>query len=452
MSNVKVRFPPSPTGFCHVGTARMALINYLFAKKHGGQIIFRSEDTDKERSSKEFEQDIVDSIQWLGLDWDEFFRQSERTPIYVELIQKLISEDKAYISEEDSKKNAGEKVRIVRLRNPGKVITFSDIIRGEITFDTTELKDFAIARAIDDPLYHLTVVIDDALMGITHVIRGEEHISNTPRQILIQEALGYERPIYAHYPLFLGSDRSKLSKRTGDTAVREYRDAGFLSDALRNYIGVLGWTPPSGREILSLEEMISDFDLKDLHKSGAVFDMEKLRWFNREYLLKMRDDDFEAEALRRLQNSLAARNISWDEATARKLMPLLRERTHVWSDIETMVEAGELDLFFADPQPEVAAIPQKGTSPQDAVKHLRSASELLSAVSDEEFSDAEKVKAAVWPYAEQEGRGAVLWPLRFSLSGLQKSPDPFMMASTIGKASTLRRINTAITLLDSRAQ
>jgi len=387
-----------------------------------------------------------------GPHWDEFFRQSERTSIYEERIKKLIDEDNAYISEEESKKNAGEKVRVVRLRNPGKVVAFTDVIRGEISFDTTELKDFAIARAIDDPLYHLTVVIDDALMGITHVIRGEEHISNTPRQILIQEALGYERPVYAHYPLFLGSDRSKLSKRTGDTAVREYRDAGFLPEALRNYIGVLGWTPPSGKEILSLDEMIAEFDLKDLHKSGAVFDTEKLRWFNREYLLKMRADDFDAEALRRLEPVLQSRQVVWDEGIAHKLLPLLRERTSVWSDIEALAGAGELDLFFADPEMEVAAIPQKGTSSQDAVKHLRATMQLLSVLSDEDLSDPEKVKAAVWSYAEQEGRGAVLWPMRFSLSGRQKSPDPFMIASTIGKEATLRRLATAIHLLDNTAQ
>lgn len=452
MSSVKVRFPPSPTGYCHVGTARMALINYLFAKKHGGGIVFRIEDTDKERSTKEFENDLIDSFQWLGLDWDEFFRQSERTPIYVKLIQKLIAEDKAYISEEESKKTPGQKVNIVRLRNPGTRITFEDIVRGEISFDTTELGDFALARAIDDPLYHLTVVIDDALMGITHVIRGEEHISNTPRQILIQQALGYSRPIYAHYPLFLSADRAKLSKRKGDVAVKEYRAEGFLPEAMLNFIGTLGWTPPSGKEILSLDEMIQQFELTDLHKSGAVFNMEKLRWFNREYLLKMREDDFEAAVVEQLQGALSTRSVLWDECTARKLVPLIRERISVWEDIRTLAGEGEFDYFFADPEPMVSDIPQKNTNPTDTSRHLKRVGDLLELLSDDDFSNPEKIKAAVWPYAEEEGRGNVLWPLRYSLSGRAKSPDPFMIASIIGKAAALRRLAHAIELLASMAQ
>src|SRR3989338_2734345 len=187
--SVKVRFPPSPTGYCHVGTARMALINYLFARKNDGYIVFRSEDTDRERSTREYEADIVESIKWLGLSWDEFFRQSERRERHKGAIDALLKEDKAYISKEESKREPGTEVSIVRLRNPNVSITFSDIVRGDITFDTTELGDFAIARSVDDPLYHLAVVVDDAEMQITHVIRGEEHISNTPRQILIQEAL-----------------------------------------------------------------------------------------------------------------------------------------------------------------------------------------------------------------------------------------------------------------------
>ena len=285
MSSVRVRFPPSPTGLCHVGTARMAVLNYLFAKKNGGTIFFRSEDTDKERSKPEYEEDIKEQLMWLGLSWDEFSRTSELVAVHSAAMQKLVDEDKAYISKEESTKEPGKTVEIVRLRNPGKIVTFADEIRGEITFDTTELKDFALGRAIDDPLFHFAVVVDDATQGITHVIRGEDHISNTPRQILIQEALGYSRPVYAHYPLLLGADRSKLSKRMGDVAVRSYREMGFLPQALLNYIANVGWTPPSGKEILSLEEMVQEFELKDLHKSGAVFDMEKLRWYNRHYLL-----------------------------------------------------------------------------------------------------------------------------------------------------------------------
>ena len=228
MNTVRVRFPPSPTGYCHVGTARMAILNYMFAKRNNGTIIFRSEDTDKERSTREFEDDIIEQLHWLDLSWDEFYRTTELVGTHTKELQKLIDEDSAYLSEEESKKEPGKMARVVRMRNPGKVVTFTDVIRGEITFDTTELKDFTIARAIDDPLYNFAVVVDDASNGITHVIRGEDHISNTPRQILIQEALGYPRPLYAHYPLHLGADKSKLSKRTGDVAVRSYREKGYL--------------------------------------------------------------------------------------------------------------------------------------------------------------------------------------------------------------------------------
>ena len=195
MASIRVRFPPSPTGLCHVGTARMAMVNYLFARRRGGTIIFRSEDTDKERSRKEYEDDIIEQLHWLGLDWDEFARTSERVARHKEAMTQLVADNKAYVSKEESTKEPGTFVEVVRLRNPGRSITFSDEIRGDITFDTTELGDFVIGRRIDDPLYHLAVVVDDSDMAITHVIRGEEHISNTPRQILIQEACGFSRPI-----------------------------------------------------------------------------------------------------------------------------------------------------------------------------------------------------------------------------------------------------------------
>ena len=445
---VRVRFPPSPTGYCHVGTARMALINYFFARKNGGTIVFRSEDTDRERSTREYEDDIVESIRWLGLSWDEFYRQSERLERHTASIEKLISEDKAYVSKEESKREPGKEVSVVRLRNPGTSITFTDIVRGDITFDTTELGDFTIARALDDPLYHLAVVVDDAEMHITHVIRGEEHISNTPRQILIQEALGYERPQYAHYPLFLSSERSKLSKRKGDVAVREYRAQGYLAEALINFIGTLGWTPPSGREVLSLQEMIDEFELKDLHKSGAVFNTEKLRWFNRQYVERMNMDSFTEYASPVLHEALEKRIVAPEEGKLRALMPLIQERVSVASDIEQLVAEGELDAFFLNPTLEAQRIPERRSNASDAARHLLFASSLLSKLTPAEWN-AEGLKASLWEYATKEGRGAVLWPLRYALSGKERSPDPFTIAALIGKEGTLSRIHGAIELLQS---
>ncbi len=445
--NCKVRFPPSPTGFCHVGTARMAVLNFMFARKNGGTIVFRSEDTDRERSKDEFEEDIKEQLTWLGLGWDEFERQSARVEIHTEALKRLVAEDKAYVSEEPSKNDPNVTVRVIRLRNPGKSITFTDMIRGDITFDTTELKDFVIARSETDPLYHFAVVMDDHDMGVTHVIRGEDHISNTPRQILIQEALGFSRPFYAHYPLHLGADKSKLSKRTGDVAVKSYREKGYLPEALLNYIAHLGWTPPSGREIMSLDEMIAEFDIGDLHKSGAVFDMEKLRWYNREYLLRLSDEAFKDGAFETLKSALYLRTIAWDEEIGNRVLPILKERISVWSDIVDQVNEGEYDYFFADPEPHADSIPQKGDDAGTALRHLNWAYEALHAAPSESFNDVSRLKDVMWDYATAEGRGSVLWPLRFSLSGRAKSPDPFTIASLIGKDATLRRIERARALL-----
>lgn len=449
MKPVKVRFPPSPTGYCHVGTARMAVINYLFAKKHGGTIFFRSEDTDIERSRREYEEDIKEQLAWLGLSWDHFSRDTEMVEQHKGALAKLIAEDKAYISEEESKKEPGTMAQVVRFRNPGSTVTFTDVIRGDITFDTTELGDFVIARSLGEPLYNFSVVVNDAMQGITHIIRGEDHISNTPRQILIQEALGYQRPVYAHYPLLLGSDRSKLSKRTGDVAVRSYREGGFLPVALLNYIAVLGWTPPSGKEILSLDEMVAEFDLADLHKSGAVFDIDKLRWYNREYLLRLDEHAFAEHVLERLRRALTARGITYDERIARGMLDTLKERISTWGDIDRMVEEGEIDFFFTAPKLAKGDIPGKGSDAATARRHLAKVHEFLSAADDEIFASPERLKGIVWDYATESGRSAVLWPMRFALSGKAKSPDPFTIAVALGKNETLSRLRTAHDILGS---
>jgi len=445
-TKVRVRYPPSPTGYCHIGTARMALLNYMFAKKRGGMIVLRIEDTDRQRSTKEFEEDIKNGLQWLGLSWDDFARQSERLESHKAAIQRLIAEDRAYVSEEESKKEPGKKIAPVRLRNPGTQITFTDIIRGDITFDTADLGDFVIARRVDDPLYHLAVVVDDAEMYITHVIRGEDHISNTPRQILIQEALGYERPAYAHFPLHLAADRSKLSKRKGDVAVRDYRAQGFLPEAMLNYLAVVGWTPPSGKEILTLQEMTDEFELADIHKSGGIFDLEKLRWYNRQYLRALEDGVFASAMLPVLQSAMEQRNLSWNGSMARLLMPLIRERVSVARDIADLVAEGEFDFFFSDPQPEATRVPNKKSDAQEAATHLKHAYDAFENIADTGWNE-EALKETLWAYASEKGRGAVLWPLRYALSGRERSPDPFAIAAIIGKEATLRRITNAINVL-----
>lgn len=284
-----VRFAPSPTGPLHIGGARTALFNYIFAKQTGGQFILRIEDTDKERSKPEYEQEIRDGLAWLGIIPDASYRQSERTEIYQKHLDALIKSGAAFVSREKKKEGEGE-VEVVRFKNTNKRVTFHDMVRGEVSFDTTELKDFVIARSVSEPLYHLAVVVDDFEMGITHIIRGEDHISNTPRQILIQEALGVPRPLYAHIPLILATDRSKLSKRKHGEAVSlaHYRAQGIVPAAMVNFLALLGWHPSASdaSEVLSFDELITQFQLERIQKGGAVLDANKLNWFNRQYLKK----------------------------------------------------------------------------------------------------------------------------------------------------------------------
>ncbi|KKS78977.1 MAG: Glutamate-tRNA ligase [Candidatus Azambacteria bacterium GW2011_GWE1_42_9] len=277
------RFPPSPTGNFHVGSARTALFNFLFARKNNGKFILRIEDTDKTRSKKEFEDNIFESLEWLGLKYDEFYRQSDRGKIHRTYIEKMLDDGSIYEAED----------KIIRFKNPNKKVKFNDLVRGEIEFDTTELKDFIIAKSVDEPLYHLAVVIDDFESNITHVIRGEDHISNTPRQILIQETISAPRPIYAHLPLILAPDRSKLSKRKHGESVSldYYRNKGYSPEAMINYLALLGWNPGTEQEIFTLPELINVFDFSRVHKGGAIFDEKKLAWVNRKHfnLGKTRD-------------------------------------------------------------------------------------------------------------------------------------------------------------------
>ncbi len=421
--SVVTRFPPSPTGFLHIGRARTALFNYLYARKNNGKLIFRLEDTDKARSKPEFEQNFYDCLNWLGIKWDneKVIRQSERTEVYKNYVHKMVKEDKAYISKEE---NGNE---VVRFRNPNKKVTFTDLIRGDITFDTTELEDFIIARNINEPLYHLTAVVDDFEGGITHVIRGDDGISNTPRQILIQEAIGAPKPVYAHLPLILAADRSKLSGRHGAVSVTEYKDAGYLPEALTNYLALLGWNPGTEQEIFSMDELIQAFDLTKVNKAGAVFNPEKLKWFNKQYISKMSLDEFKK----------AAAPFATD--VPEKLWPLLKERTIILSELKDL---SEFDFLSKKPDYPKEKLNWKETPANKA--RLEETKKLVESVSD--FTK-ENVKSALWPLAEKEGKGEVLWPLRIALSGKDKSPDPFILCELLGKEESLSRINHAISLL-----
>lgn len=400
-------------------------------------MLLRFEDTDKERSKKEYEEDILQGLAWLGITYDRTVsRQSERTSIYRSYLTTLIQSGHAYEAEESTTER-GKKV--VRFKNPNIRITFQDLIRGDISFDTTELKDFIIARSMDEPLYHLAVVVDDGESGVTHVIRGEDHISNTQRQILILEALGFRRPVYAHIPLILAPNRTKLSKRNFAASVNDYRRLGYLPEAFVNYLALLGWTPAGKREKLPLADIVQEFEIENVHKSGAVFDLEKLKWLNRQYLLEVPDSAFFAEIRHRLP--------SWNENLLKKLLPLFRERVSVWSDVETL--ASEFDFFLRKPDISASALVGKGSSAEDAARHLTKISTFLMLLSDADFSDPERIKNAVWDYASEHGRGNVLWPFRVALSGKERSPDPFFLAHVLGKQETLSRIDSAARILQA---
>lgn len=437
-----VRFPPSPTGFLHIGGARTALFNYLFARRSGGSFLLRIEDTDKERSKKEYEEDIFDMLRWLGLSYDnkEIVRQSERTHLYREHLKRLMESGRAYLSKEEA--GEGKRTLVIRFKNPNKRVSWKDLIRGEVSFDTSDLGDFVVAKSLEEPLYHLAVVADDALTGITHVIRGEDHISNTPRQILLIEALGFPLPEYAHIPLILARDRAKLSKRHGATALRSYLEQGYLPEAVVNYLALLGWNPGTDREIFNLAELAEQFDLSKVQKGGAIFDIEKLNWFNRQYRKLERPE----QAVARLKNFMPADKFSVLEKNY-KMAELIMERVSVLGELKPLFDAGEFDYFFADPEYAPSALVWKGQgSAADAKSCLKEVRKLLEKIPESGFNK-ETVKAAIWPYAEKAGRGEVLWPLRVALSGRDKSPDPFTLSEVLGREATLRRLAGAVNLL-----
>ncbi len=329
---------------------------------------------------------------------------------------------------------------MVRLKNPNKTITFTDLIRGDITFDTTELGDVVVARSIDDALYHLTVVVDDFEMGVTHVLRGEDHISNTPRQILIQEALGFSRPEYAHLPLILAPDRSKMSKRHGAVAVNEYLKEGFLPEAIINYLALLGWNPGTDKEIFTLEELVESFDVGGVQKGGAVFDRQKFLWFNKQHLTKLTDEEYLKKVNEFLPEEIQALP-DFSEERLSKLLPTLRERTEALGEISIAARAGEYDFAFKDPSVSPELLRWKNDSSVEAV--LPRFKKVLELLDTADFSSPDTIKASLWDYVEAEGKGEVLWPLRVALTGLERSPDPFTVAYIIGPVDTKRRIEQA---------
>jgi glutamyl-tRNA synthetase len=441
---IVTRFAPSPTGFLHAGGYRTAIYAFLFARHHKGKFILRIEDTDKERNEKKYEDNILETFDWLNLKYDELYRQSERTDRHEFYLKKLIEEGKAYVSKEEVK-NEGDRAEVIRFKNPNKVVSFEDSIRGKIEFDTTELKDFVIAKSMTEPLFHLAVVVDDFEMGVTHVIRGEEHISNTPRQILIGEAIGAPAFTYAHLPVVLDIDRSKLSKRKGAKPLTYYRDIGYLKEALLNYVSLVGWNPGTEQEIFTEEELINLFDLSQVHKGSAIFDIVKLNWVNKEHMKKMSDESLKTEVLKYIPEELKI--LSTFNKRIDKVLPVIIERISYFGEMKELIDSGEIGYFFISPSydpalllPPAKMLKGKEMNTENIQSILERLHSLLNELNETDWKK-DRIKETIWSYAEEEGRGAVLWPFRVTLSGREKSTDPFTIAEIIGKEETLKRIS-----------
>ncbi len=442
-ARIITRFAPSPTGFLHIGGARSALFNYLYARQNGGKIILRIEDTDLERSKKEYTEGIYKAFKWLGLEFDDAVLQSDNFAVHRKYIEKLIVEGKAYVSKEEVKEE-GQRSEVIRFKNPNKKVTFEDMIKGEVTVDTTDLGDFVIAKSLDEPIFHLSNVVDDMNMGITHVIRGEEHLSNTPRQILIWEAIGEKpRPVYAHIPLILSEKREKLSKRKhGEmVSIEYYEKMSYLPEAMINYIAFLGWNPGTEEEFFSLKELVKSFDISKVQKAGAIFNPEKLLWYNREYIKKLPAEAVEKEIISRLPETYRS------SPNIKKVCDILAERIYVWSDIEKMLADGDVQYFFEQPKlsKEMIIWKKDGTLEQ-AKENLSLVSGILNKIQEQNFS-LEMIKEKLMELAEEKGKGNVLWPLRVALSGKEKSPDPFTLAIVLGKDESIKRIQYATALI-----
>jgi glutamyl-tRNA synthetase len=440
---MRVRFPPSPTGALHIGNARTALYNWLLARGQGGQLVLRIEDTDRERSTPENVQTIFDALEWLGIDWDEGpIHQSANAERHAEVVEQLIASGHAYRSTagpdevkafKERHGNRGfrgedEGTGAVRLRVPDEGATVvNDVIRGESAFENALLDDLVIARGDGTPVYHLAVVVDDADAAITHVVRGADHYSNTPKQMLIQQAMGAPTPVYAHLPLLHGPDGKKLAKRHGATSVQDLRDAGYLPEAVLNYLALLGWGFDEETTFHSIPELQERFSLERVSKSPAVFDEQKLRWMNGRYVRGLDVDDLTSrlEALTGRSGLRGAVEISQDK-------------------ISTLSEFWPLTHFFFDgPADDPAARERVIEAPggREALAAARAALEAVPAPWTQE-----SVANALTDVAERIGvkRKQVFQPLRVALTGTTVSPGIFETVALLGRDETLARVDHAL--------
>ena len=505
---IRVRFAPSPTGLFHLGSARTTLFNYLFARRYGGKFILRIEDTDLERSKKEFEQNILDGIKWLGMQWDEGpemdgrygpYYQTQRGDIYEKYTKKLLQDNNAYycfcteeeldgqrqyqesrglspkysgkcanLSKEEIEKNIKEgKPSVIRFRTPNKKIKFADLIRGDVEVDMELVGDFVIAKNERSPLFALAGLIDDYEMKISHVIRGEDHISNTPRQVAIQQALGFPQPHYAHLSMILGPDRSKMSKRHGATALTEYKEMGYLPEAMVNFMAFMGWNPGDEREIFSLKMLTNEFSIERCQKGGAIFNIARLDFINGFYIRGLSPKNLAEKCLPYFENKNLLQKVNNDSLGILQIQKPTEEFkiietgeivTSEWLEkivvleqqrIKKLSEVSETtDYFFKDKLIfEKELLKWKTYSDSEIKDSLKIAEKVLNSVKEGDWSK-EKLQNQLMPEAEKTGdRGKILSPLRVALTGKKASPGPFEVAEVLGRGKALKRIKEAIEML-----
>jgi len=466
MAQIRTRFAPSPTGYLHIGGARTALFNFLFARHHGGKFILRIEDTDRERSTPEAIQAILDAMQWLELDYDEGpLYQTERYPLYNEKIKELLANGKAYpctctpaeldakrqLAQKEKRKPAYEgtcrpvegvipplpkdKLYTVRFRSPRDgSTTVRDLIKGDVVFDNRELDDLIIARSDGTPTYNFCVVIDDIEMGITQIIRGDDHLSNTPRQIQLYEALGRELPQFAHVPLILGTDKARLSKRHGATSVTAYRDMGYFPDAVVNYLVRLAWSH-GDQEIFSRQELIEQFTLDNVGKSAGVFNPEKFLWVNFQYLKAKPPSRLVEEVI----PFIAAKGypVPQDRAWLEKMVATLQERA------KTLVELVDTAHYYLAEEIIFDEKAAKKFLTRESAAPIASLMQKLSALGD--FTEA-AIERAFTQTLEEHGlqMGALAQPVRVALTGGTVSPGIHDVIAVLGKERTIRRLQSAL--------
>ena len=444
--SIRVRFAPSPTGYLHVGGARSALFNWLFARHHGGTLILRIEDTDQERSRPELIEAILDSLTWLGIDWDEGpIFQSERRDLYRDAAERLLADDRAYLVDAEDNPVDGDTLGdglAVRVRAPDSGTTdFDDVIRGQVSFEHENLEDFVIWRSNGTPTFLLANAVDDVDMDITHVVRGEDLISSTPKVILLRRALGTEDlPVYAHLPLLVDESRKKLSKRRDDVAVGDYRERGYLPEAMANYLALLGWGPADGVEVRPMDEIIAAFNLEGVTKSAAFFDLKKLAHVNGEWIRRLSFDDFVAAT----EPWMTGDDTPWpedrfDPEAWKAIAPLVQER------VATLDEApGYVDwLFLVDPPADEKSwqkVMEKGAA--IAVPVLDDAIPAFEQV----VWEADAIKAAL--FEDIAGRhelkpGKAQAPVRVAALGRTVGPPLFESLELLGREETVRRLRAA---------